>query len=103
MSLPWCSDSILFLFDATFILDTFSRDADWNQTDPLCTPPRGWTVRPLATRHPATGYVPNFCVDVSSEHTPINFPSRKDSFNLENELTNTVAASEDFDHLLNDS
>ena len=55
---------------------------------------------PLATRHPATGNVPNFCIDVSSEHTPINFPPRKDSFNLENELTNTVAASEDFGHLL---
>ena len=25
---PWCSDSIFFLFDATTILDTFSRDAD---------------------------------------------------------------------------
>ena len=52
---------------------------------------------PLATRRPATGYEPNFCIDVSSEHTPINFPSRKDSFTLENDLTNTVAASEDFD------
>ena len=37
---------------------------------------------------------PNFSIDVSSEHTPINFPSRKDSFILENDLTNTVA-----DHL----
>ena len=47
---PWCSDSILFLFDATTILDTFSRDVDWNQTDPLCTPPRGWTDWPSGYR-----------------------------------------------------
>ena len=64
------------------------RDADWNQTDPL------W-----AARHPAAGFEGNFSIDVSSEHTPINFPFRKDSFNLENDLTNTVAASDDFDHL----
>ena len=56
-------------------------------------------VGPLAARHPATGYEPKFCIDVSSERTPINFPSRQDSFNLEHDLTNTVAASEDFDHL----
>ena len=39
------------------------------------------------------------CVDVSSEDTPIHFKSRKNSFNLASGLTNTVAASEDFDHL----
>ena len=34
-------------------------------------------------------------VDVSSEHTPINYPSRRDSFDSEyNDLTTTVAASE---------
>ena len=53
----------------------------------------------LADPTPRTGCEPNFCIDVSSEHTPINFPSRKDSFNLENDPTNTVAAADDFDHL----
>ena len=48
---------------------------------------------------PLTGCEPNFCIDVSSEHTPIHSPSRKNRFNLESDLTNTVAASEDLDHL----
>ena len=43
---PWCSCSVYFLFDSTTILDPFSRDADWKQIKPLCTPPRGWTVWP---------------------------------------------------------
>ena len=41
---PWCSCPVCFLFDSTTVLDTISRDADWNQINPLCTPPRGWTV-----------------------------------------------------------
>ena len=49
----------------------------------------------LADPTPNTGYEPKFCIDVSSQHTPINLPSRKSSFNLENDAT--VAASEDFD------
>ena len=53
----------------------------------------------LADSTPTTVYEPNFCIDVSSEHTPINFTSRRNSFNFENDLTNTVAASEDSDHL----
>ena len=48
----------------------------------------------LADPTPNTGYEPKFCIDVSSEHTPINLPSRKSSNNLENDAT--VAASEDF-------
>ena len=43
---PWCSRSVYSLFDSTTILDPFSRDADWKQIKPLCTPPRGWTVWP---------------------------------------------------------
>ena len=44
-----------------------------------------------------TGYEPNICINVSSEHTLINHPSRKNSFNFENDLTTTVAASENSD------
>ena len=40
---------------------------------------------------------PFSCIDVSRGHTPINFPSRRNSFNIENHLTTTVAASETFD------
>ena len=50
----------------------------------------------LAEALPHTGHEPNTCIDVSSEHTPINYPSRRNSFNIENGLTTTVAASETF-------
>ena len=40
---------------------------------------------------------PNTCIDVSSEHTPINYLSRRNSFNIENDLTTTVADSETLD------
>ena len=50
----------------------------------------GRPVEPIAF----TGYEPNSCIDFSSEHTPINCPSRRNSFNTENDLTATVAASE---------
>ena len=46
-----------------------------------------------------TGYEPKICVDVSSEHSPIHFPFRDNIFNQEDNLTNTIAASEDFDHV----
>ena len=42
--------------------------------------------------------MPKICVDVSSEHTPIHVPFRDNIFNQEDNLTNTIAASEDFDH-----
>ena len=52
----------------------------------------------LADCTPLTGYEPKICIDVSSEHTPINYPSRRNSFNIENnDLTTTVTASETFD------
>ena len=66
--------------------------------NPCATPLLDGQSGPLANTTPTTGYEPNFCIDVSSEHTPINFPSRKDSFNLESDLTKTVAASWDFGH-----
>ena len=42
-----------------------------------------------------TSHEANLCFDVNCEHTPLSCPSRKNSFNLENDLTNTVAASEE--------
>ena len=44
-----------------------------------------------------TGYKPKSCIDVSSVHTPINHPSRRNRFNIENDLTTMFAASENFD------
>ena len=51
----------------------------------------------LAEPLPHTGYEPKSCIDVSSEHTPINYPSMRNSFNIENDLTTTFAASENSD------
>ena len=48
------------------------------------TSPWGGHSDPLADPTPNTGYEPNLCIDVSSEHTPIKCPFRKNSFNLEN-------------------
>ena len=45
-----------------------------------------WTVCHLADPTPRTGYEPNFCID-GSEQTPINFPSKSKSFNLEQQAS----------------
>ena len=63
-------------------------------------PHRGGQSGPMADTTPLTGYEPKFCVDVNREHTLIDFPSRRDSFDLENDMTTTVKASGDFDHHL---
>ena len=57
---------------------------------PLWSGPSGHLADPT----PNTGYEPNICIDVSSEHTSIHLPSRESSFNLENDAT--IVASEDF-------
>ena len=59
--------------------------------NPCATPLGGGPSGYLADPTTNTGYEPKFCIDVSSEHTPI----RQGSFNLENDAT--IAASEDFD------
>ena len=47
----------------------------------------------IARRSPHTGYEPKSLIEISSEHTPIKFPSRKTSFNTDsNDLATTVAA-----------
>ena len=51
----------------------------------------------LADSIPLTGYEPKACIDTSSEHTPINYPYRKNSFNIEDNVTTTVAANETSD------
>ena len=48
----------------------------------------------LADSIPLTGCEPNTCIDVSSEHTPINYSCRKNSFNNEDNVTTTAAATE---------
>ena len=44
---------------------------------------------------PLTFYEPKTCIDVNSEHTPTNYPSRRNRVNTDyNDITTTVAASE---------
>ena len=63
--------------------------------NPGVTPQGGLLFDRMAERSPLTGYEPNSLIEVSSEHTPINFLSRKNSFNTDlNDLATTVAASE---------
>ena len=63
---------------------------------PSCaTPPGRILFGHLTESFPLTGHESKICIDVSSEHTPINYPSRSNSFNIENnDLATTVAASE---------
>ena len=46
---------------------------------------------------PLTGHEPKTCIDVNSEHTPINVTAKRNSFNTEDNVTTTVAASENSD------
>ena len=57
--------------------------------NPCATPPWG------GPSGPNTGYEPKFCIDVSSEHTPINFPTKNMSFQQEYDVT--ITAFEDLD------
>ena len=47
----------------------------------------------MASQMPNTGYEPKFCINVSSKHTPINFPTR--NVGLQIEYDAAAAASED--------
>ena len=61
--------------------------------NPCATPLWGGPSGHLAGPIPNTGYEPKFCIDVSSEHTPINLPTTNRS--VQQEYDATIAASED--------
>ena len=65
-----------------------------------CIDPRGggWFGR-MAEQSPVTGYEPKNLIEISSQHTPINFPSRRNSFNTDFNDVPTFAASDDTDTL----
>ena len=64
---------------------------------PCATSPEGRQSGHLAEPHPHTGHEPKSCIDVSSEHTPINYFARRNSSNIEIDPTTPVAASETLD------
>ena len=58
--------------------------------NPCATPQGGLFCGRLAEQSPPTGCEPKSLIEVSSEHTPINLPSRKDSFDTDlNDLAPT--------------
>ena len=65
---------------------------------PCATPPWGGMSGHLADPTPDTGYEPKFCVDVSDEHTPINFADSNRHFPQDYEAT-IVATTEDLNLL----
>ena len=58
--------------------------------NPCATPFRSGRSGHLASPISYTGYEPNFCTDVSSEHTPINLPT----MSFQQEYDATITASE---------
>ena len=73
-----------------------SRPLTGIRSTPCATPLERRQSGHLAEPLPHTSREPESCIDVSSEHSLISHPSRRNSFNIENDLT-TVAASENFD------
>ena len=62
-----------------------------NCADPRC----GSWFRRVAEQSPLTGYEPNSLIEVSSEYTPINVPSTRNSFNTDlGSVPTTIAASD---------
>ena len=59
------------------------------------TPHGGLQFGRLVEQSPFVGYEPKTGIDATSEHTPINHQTTRNSFNTDyNDLTTTVAASE---------
>ena len=71
---------------------------DWNQIKPCATPLWGGPSGHLADPTRNTGYEPKFCIDVSSEHTPINLPTRNMSFKQEFDAAINSRASSSSQH-----
>ena len=66
---------------------------DWNQIKPVCDSALGWTVWPSGRCDSETQVMnPSSASMVSSEHTPINLPTRDMGFQQEYDAT--IAASE---------
>ena len=63
--------------------------------DTTCADPRNgsWFGR-MAEQSPMTGYELKDLIEISGEHTPINFPSRKNSFTTDIDDVPTVVASD---------
>ena len=74
---------------------------DWrqNQVSLASITSGGGCFGPVAEQSPLTGYEPNNLIEISSQHTPINFPSRRNIFSTDFNGVPTTAASDDTDTL----
>ena len=63
-----CSMLFFILFDTSTDLDTFSSDADWNQTKPVRDFLVGWTVWPSGRPHSNHSLEPSFAPYTSRLH-----------------------------------
>ena len=67
-------------------------------SNPCATPQEGLLFCRLTEQSPLTACEPKSLIEVSSEYTPISYPSRKNSLDTDfNDLATTVAASERID------
>ena len=82
--------------------DRRSTFSDGLETEPgiHCNDPGGggWFGR-MAEQSPLTGFEPKNLIEISSQHTPIDFLSRRNSFSTDFNDVSTIAASDDTDTL----
>ena len=79
-----CLTISIILFHATSFCADFTA-YDWNQEIPLRHSARRIAVWPSGRIHSSHRlYAPKTCTDVSSVHTPINYLSRRNSFETSN-------------------
>ena len=77
-------DTFSSLFSSPSQTTPTTRPLTGIRSTPCATSPEGSPSGYLAETLPHSGYEPNTCIDVSSEHTLINYPSRRYSFNTDN-------------------
>ena len=100
---PLFAQSVLFILLHTPPTQTSLLKAGMGM-NPCATPQGGLLCGRVAEQSPLTGYAPKSLIESSSEHTPVNFPSRKSSFNTDfNDLATKVAVSEVTDTMKWDS
>ena len=75
----------LLAFPATLVTESGETCAD---------PRSGSLFGRMADQSPITGFEPKDLIEISSEYTPIHFPSRKNSFTADTDDVRTAIASD---------
>ena len=85
--IPWACLPVLFTFRLYW-----RRNLGANCVDPQA---RFMVFGRMAAQSPLTGDEPNSLIEISKEYTPMNFPSRRNSFNTNLSSVPTTAAASD--------